>query len=538
MIHDEKGAKMMRRALSGLLAICLLGGSLALPTVGTVHGASAFADPAFQAQWQQGEAVTPNFWGPLANAKDGQQEPYQQAASGERLVQYFDKGRMELTNGTITNGLLATELVKGQIQIGDATFQPQAPPAIPIAGDPDNPGPTYAQLGGTASTLLVGVAAQAGTPVTTTLGAGGIVGSANQSGGSGPIDIAAYDDATQHNVPQAFADYRAKAGIPVIGLAISEPFLTAVKVAGQMRRVMVQVFERRVLTYTADNPPAFQVEMGNIGQHYYRWRYTGAPQSAPPATLTAPPNRTEVTFPSGDLQLHGYIWKPAGNGPFPAVLWNHGSDKDAEMPFYPDLWPLYVNAGYVFFIPFRRGQGDSPGLWMDDVVNAAPPSQRNQLVVQLHETVELDDQLAGLAYLKTLPYVDTNRIAVSGWSYGGIQTILGAEANPGYRAAIDCAGGALSWDRNPDLRARMIAAVQKITIPIFLMQARNDATTGPSEALAAEFARLGKPYQEKIYPLWHTTTNFTSVPEGHLICGEGEAVWGADALAFLKMYLQ
>jgi hypothetical protein len=37
--------------------------------------------------------------------------------------------------------------------------------------------------------------------------------------------------------------------------------------------VMVQVFERRVLTYTADNPPAFQVEMGNIGQHYYQWRY-------------------------------------------------------------------------------------------------------------------------------------------------------------------------------------------------------------------------------------------------------------------------
>jgi len=35
----------------------------------------------------------------------------------------------------------------------------------------------------------------------------------------------------------------------------------------------VQVFERRVLTYTASNDSAFQVEMGNIGQHYYQWRY-------------------------------------------------------------------------------------------------------------------------------------------------------------------------------------------------------------------------------------------------------------------------
>jgi hypothetical protein len=61
-------------------------------------------------------------------------------------VQYFDKGRMELTNGAITNGLLASEIIKGQIQVGDATFQQKASPAIPIAGDPDNPGPTYAQL--------------------------------------------------------------------------------------------------------------------------------------------------------------------------------------------------------------------------------------------------------------------------------------------------------------------------------------------------------------------------------------------------------
>ena len=45
------------------------------------------------------------------------------------------------------------------------------------------------------------------------------------------------------------------------------------KVAGQQRTVLIQVFERRVLTYTAANQPAFQVEMGNIGQHYYRWRY-------------------------------------------------------------------------------------------------------------------------------------------------------------------------------------------------------------------------------------------------------------------------
>src|SRR5205085_2221786 len=35
----------------------------------------------------------------------------------------------------------------------------------------------------------------------------------------------------------------------------------------------VQLFERRVLTYNPANPPATQVEMGNVGRHYYNWRY-------------------------------------------------------------------------------------------------------------------------------------------------------------------------------------------------------------------------------------------------------------------------
>jgi dienelactone hydrolase len=263
--------------------------------------------------------------------------------------------------------------------------------------------------------------------------------------------------------------------------------------------------------------------------------------SGPGAATETPgplPTPIAVTFPSGDLQLRGRLYKPAGAGPFPAVLWNHGDEQNAGIPDYPLLAALYVNAGYLLFIPWRREQGYSPGTYMNDTVAAAPPNERNQLTLQLLETVELDDQLAGLAYLKTLPDVDTTRIAVSGASYGGIETILGAAANPGYRAAIDCAGGALSWNAAPDQRGAIIAMVQKITIPVFLRQAENDASPGPTEALGAEFARLGKPYRAVIYPAWHTTPAYGgTVAEGHLICGEGEAVWGADALAFLRANL-
>ena len=48
-------------------------------------------------------------------------------------------------------------------------------------------------------------------------------------------------------------------------------------VRGVERDVLVQLFQRRVLSYTPGNPAGFEVEMGNVGQHYYAWRYGSTP---------------------------------------------------------------------------------------------------------------------------------------------------------------------------------------------------------------------------------------------------------------------
>jgi hypothetical protein len=187
-------------------------------------------------------------------------------------------------------------MVKGQLQIGDANFQTVAPPAIPIAGDPDNPGPTYAQLATTAKALFdassdhVGAYAQAAVSGTGTIS----VSNATQTE---PATFAIFDAATKHNVPRVFADFRNKAGVLTVGFALCEPFYATVKVGGAQKSVMVQVFERRVLTFTASNPAAFQVEMGNIGQHYYQWRYGGgaAPTVSPAPTATPSPTTAPAT---------------------------------------------------------------------------------------------------------------------------------------------------------------------------------------------------------------------------------------------------
>ncbi len=76
-----------------------------------------------------------------------------------------------------------------------------------------------------------------------------------------------------------------------------------------------------------------------------------------------------VTFRSGSLTLHGFLWKPAGPGPFPAVVWNHGSQQN-PLPL-TRLGSLFTQQGYVLFVPHRRGHGSSAdqGPWVRDLLS-------------------------------------------------------------------------------------------------------------------------------------------------------------------------
>lgn len=142
-------------------------------------------------------------------------------------------------------------------------------------------------------------------------------------------------------------------------------------------------------------------------------------QAAPPE---APAQ--EITFPSGSLTLHGFLFKPAGDGPFPAILWNHGSEL---LP--GRLQPLadfFTGKGYVFFIPHRRGQGRSSdaGPYVMDVLRTEGQqrgsSARSAKLVEMME-VHFQDQLAALAYLHSLVFVDAKRIVAMGCSFGGFK---------------------------------------------------------------------------------------------------------------------
>ncbi len=75
-----------------------------------------------------------------------------------------------------------------------------------------------------------------------------------------------------------------------------------------------------------------------------------------------------------------------------------------------NLWMHWLaNQGYIVFTLDNRGSGER-GFEFE-----------NQIHRQLG-TIEMEDQLTGVNYLKSLSYIDGNRMAVHGWSFGGFMT--------------------------------------------------------------------------------------------------------------------
>lgn len=240
-------------------------------------------------------------WGPRIQDST---EDYKESPGGKRQVYYFEKGRLEINDPAknpndkyyVTSGLLLREMITGQFQTGDAGVIDRGPANVPLAGDMA-PGvadsPTYASL-----TNLVSFDGSwrssdiTGQPVDKLLGLGGSI-STRPDLAKG-VAYAQYYKETGHNVARPFVDFMNRKGLVyengkyvnnasvfdplyIFGYPISEPYWTHVTVAGKEQYVLVQAFERRLLTYTPDNPADYKVELGNLGLAYVSWRYKSEP---------------------------------------------------------------------------------------------------------------------------------------------------------------------------------------------------------------------------------------------------------------------
>ncbi|MGI8689080.1 MAG: hypothetical protein ACR2M3_10925 [Thermomicrobiales bacterium] len=372
----------MRRVLITLLIALTTTIVGASPT----HAAGGFASPAFAQQWKRGEAIATNFWGPLDTAHDPMKEPYAEAPGGQRVVQYFDKARMEVTpDGQLTNGLLAVELITGRLQLGDATFEQRRPATIPPAGDLDNTFPMYADL--------QRYMAPAPGPVDqalTIVGPGGSADVFTREDGDPAVAIAVSDRVGRdvwHNVPQAFSQFREQVGVGTVGLAITEPVWVSINVGGVRTAVLIQAFERRVLTYTPTNPPDYQVEFGNIGQHYFQWRY---PNGLPPSSVVIPNPK-----PAQDFSTYADTWARHG---FALVVRTDGT-ADAS-------WRIYRSCDDDPTPPCDQVQGNQilDGGTAHVTFTAIAPGGGITGIVQ--GSTDPDTLMDGPVSFKLLPYYD------------------------------------------------------------------------------------------------------------------------------------
>lgn len=288
-----------------LIATVLSVSSLLVTALPTSAAGPIVWDEAFEHVWNRtdlpvnaGIVSRSWYWGPSFDTREMPLEPYAQSPGAMRLVQYFDKSRMEINNPFgntadpwyVTNGLLVKELIEGSIQVGDSQFEGSLPSQHPVAGDPSDPlAPTYATLG----TVLGRAPNAVGMPAVARLDKAGNITLDPALGADPNVQIVLYSDTYGHNIPKVFDEFMSQTGVVyrqdlgammteliinplfAMGYPITDPFWMVVKLNGVDTLVLTQAFERRVLTYTTTNPAGWQVEMGNVGQHYYKWRYGG-----------------------------------------------------------------------------------------------------------------------------------------------------------------------------------------------------------------------------------------------------------------------
>ena len=214
-----------------------------------------------------------------------------------------------------------------------------------------------------------------------------------------------------------------------------------------------------------------------------------------------------VTYSTGQYTLKGHLCKPEGNGPFPAVIYNHGGVGRIIGGAPKETCAGLAKSGFVGFSPIRRPTRPLSG--------------------------HLDDVMAAVNHVKGLPYVDRRRIGIMGFSRGGLLTYQAAARNNGFKAVVIMATAMGRSGRGLDL-----GEAASINAPILVLVAENDigsnrtfgmnileATKKVTRALEA----AGKDVRLIVYPPYGD--------DGHTLFFDVGDYW-PDVVRFLKRHLQ
>lgn len=216
----------------------------------------------------------------------------------------------------------------------------------------------------------------------------------------------------------------------------------------------------------------------------------------------------------GQTDLYYRMVKPANFDPtkkYPAVIYVYGGphahNVDARWHYCSRSWETYMaQKGYVLFILDNRGS-ENRGREFE------------QATFRQLGQVEMEDQMQGVAYLKSLPYIDQDRIGVHGWSFGGYMTITMMTHHPEVFKVGVAGGPVIDWSwyevmygerymdskqQNPEgyEKCSLINQAQNLKGKLQIITGYNDATVVPQHCLAfiAKCIEVGTQPDFFVYP--------------------------------------
>ncbi len=209
-----------------------------------------------------------------------------------------------------------------------------------------------------------------------------------------------------------------------------------------------------------------------------------------------------VTFASGQNRMRAHLAVPEGDGPFPAVIYLHGGRGQAIGGDPEKTAAALAKSGFLGFAPIRN---KDPGL-----------------------SGNIEGVVAALNYVKGLKQAVPSRMAVIGFSRGGLLAFMAATRRRDLKAIVLMAPA-----EGRGVLRRFLADARRVNLRSLILVARNDTRQADhvsiSRQIHSALQTAGKQSRLVIYPAF--------AKDGHQLFFQVRASYWRDVEKFLKAHL-